>query len=69
MVCELQNLESLSMGANQLNELPLAITKLVRMKFLNLSWNSFTIFPLFVGDMPQLSAFSSSGWFNLIVFI
>ncbi|MBK7304394.1 MAG: leucine-rich repeat domain-containing protein [Saprospiraceae bacterium] len=33
VVCEMPNLESLYIWRNQLSELPLAITKLVRLKF------------------------------------
>ena len=69
VVCELLNLESLHMRDNQLSELPLATTKLVGLKSLSLSGNSFTSFPLFVGDLPQLSAFFSYGWFSLLVSI
>ena len=69
MVCELPNLENLDAHDNQLSELPLAITKLVGLEYLNLEVNSFTSFPLFLGDLPRLSTLYSYGWFNLLASI
>ena len=67
VVCQLPNLETLLISFNQLRVVPLAITKLVRLNYLDMQGNLSTSFPLFVGDLPQLSAFSSYGWFNLLV--